>query len=1158
VWSAAVPAGSASRQLYVNGREMPIAQATPSQLGFSGGWRGSGTGYSLGSDTAAIAWFSGLTAAQIAQVEFDYPNGNGPWTESRCRVASLSGSTLIMDQPCWGDVTNRAFFSQASGGLPSMSTSMMPALIENARSLLLRPGQWFLDSGADRLFYWPLGGQRPAGLDVELPRLETLVQGAGTLANPLHDVTFSGLQFSYATWNDPSRVAGFADVQSNLRMTGATNQGMCMFSTPAGSCPWGLLTQPRANVAFSASNDITLTGDRFVDLGGAGLSIMYGSSHNLVQGNEFTAIASTAMLLGCTADPTPINPDVTHFPNYATTNPDDPQVIKQNCTPDASAVAGDTIGTNEIISHNTVSDNLIHNVGTDYTSASGITLLFSQHTTISHNDLYDLPYTGITAGVIQGHVDNSSHPYNSLNINADNTISDNLIHDYLLTRNDGGAIYIEGHQAAYTYQADGTTIDSAATLGHGMQATGNVTYNKVGSSPAYYDDAGSEWINWHGNVAFALNGNSSQGGCQPTGHLWISDNYFSSGTQDYGCGPPVDSNVNGTTSIPSSPGPGDIPANLLSSAGLTAPYRSISTTLGPKGYYVSQPTTASPAQVLIAGEGFDQDTPVYFGNHRASDVHTLSQGFLVATVPAGADSTDVTVGKLVAAPVITDPANGSIGLPASYPVHGTGVAGNTVTVSDNGTEVCLSSVGADSTWSCNVTGAAAGRHVLTAVQVDGTGATSKPSTVVFIVGPPPASDRLNDTDPSFTDSGFSYSAGRGLGDYQDDVHYATANGSTVSLTFIGTGIKVFGEQSTDQGNIGVSIDGGSQQVVSTVPSDGQRHTNVAVYSTNGLTLGVHTIVVTKLSGQYMTFDGVEIAYHGGTIPPSVTVTPASPFVQPGQSTGVDVTVTNTSTYTLNSARLNLQAGAGWQVAPATVALGTLAPGATTTTHATVSAPTSNGSTAITATVTYTVAGFPYSADGTAKVSVPFADLADSFDNAGITDDTNTNAGDVDGSQSSYSAQALASVGITPGGTVTHGDSTFTWPAAATGQPDNTVASGQAITINRTGSTLGFLVTSTYGASSGQATVLYTDGSTHTFTLSAPDWYGTPPAGSDPAITAPYRNRPNNTQDHTPVNIYYQNETLDPTKTVADLILPDVSIGATAGIPALHVFAISLD
>jgi hypothetical protein len=162
VWSAPVAAGSNSRQLYVNGQEAPVAMASPARLGFSGSWSGSSTGYSISSDSAALAWFGSLSASQVAEVEFDYPGGNGAWTESRCRVASFSASakTLTMTQPCWTDVTARSSFAQ----------------------------------------------------------------GAGTPAAPVHDITFSGLQFSYATWNAPSTSSGFADVQSNLRMTGATTR----------------------------------------------------------------------------------------------------------------------------------------------------------------------------------------------------------------------------------------------------------------------------------------------------------------------------------------------------------------------------------------------------------------------------------------------------------------------------------------------------------------------------------------------------------------------------------------------------------------------------------------------------------------------------------------------------------------------------------------------------------------------------------------------------------------------------------------------------------------------------------------------------------------------------------------------------------------------
>jgi hypothetical protein len=133
------------------------------------------------------------------------------------------------------------------------------------------------------------------------------------------------------------------------------------------------------------------------------------------------------------------------------------------------------------------------------------------------------------------------------------------------------------------------------------------------------------------------------------------------------------------------------------------------------------------------------------------------------------------------------------------------------------------------------------------------------SASAISLGAPPAGERLNDTDPTITYSGFSYSANRGLGDFDNDVHYATANGSTATLAFTGTGIAVYGEQNTDQGNIGISIDGGTQQTVSTVPGDGQRHANVAVYAAAGLSPGSHTIVVTKLSGTYTTLDGFNIA-----------------------------------------------------------------------------------------------------------------------------------------------------------------------------------------------------------------------------------------------------------------------------------------------------------
>ncbi|WP_433887842.1 IPT/TIG domain-containing protein [Streptomyces sp. CA-111067] len=846
VWSARVPHGSASRQLYVDGAEAPVAQATPAALHFAGGWAGSSTGYDLSGDPAALAWFAALTPAQLAQVEFDYPAGNGPWTDSKCGVARMSGSSLVMDQPCWTDATDGAPFSDGSGGLPSMPASQMPATIQGARALL-GSGQWFLDTSQDRLYYAPRSGERPSAPDVELPRVETLLQGAGSLAHPLHDITFAGLQFSYATWNGPSAASGFADVQSNLHRTGANNQGLCTFSTPAGSCPWGALTQPLANVDFTAASDVTITGNRFADLGGAGLSFKYGGTHNLIEGNEFTQIASTALSLGCTYDPTPTATAAS--------------VIQDGCTPDPKAVAGDRVGTNEILDHTTVADNVIHAIGTDYRSACGITLLFSQHTTITHNDLYDLPYTGITAGVIEGHVDDADHPQNSTNINADNTISDNLIHDVMQVLDDGGAVYMEGHQAQYAYQPDGT-LDPRATLANGLHVTGNVAYNDGSQYNAFYDDAGSEWISFSGNVEFhPLTSIGAQGGCSATGHFWVTGNFFSDAAGSYMCNAPVDSNVSGNTRIPASPGPGDIPDAALAGAGVTAGHQAPAAGL-PQADYISAVSqggaNSTGGQVLIAGSGFAPSTPVFFGGRPATDVRWLSHGFLIATVPAGADGTDVTVGTYVPRPQITAPANGTTGLAASYTVRGTGIAGATVTVTDGATG-CTAVAAASGAWTCVIEGASAGQHTLTATQTAKGGAVSKASAgLVVYVGTPAGAARLDDTDPSITYDGWDYSAGRGDGDYNNDLHYTQTDGKSLTSTFIGTGVKVLGEQYTDQGDISVSIDGGTPVVVSTVPADGARHSNVAVYTSPGLAAGVHTIVVAKVSGQYATFDGLEV------------------------------------------------------------------------------------------------------------------------------------------------------------------------------------------------------------------------------------------------------------------------------------------------------------
>jgi hypothetical protein len=188
---------------------------------------------------------------------------------------------------------------------------------------------------------------------------------------------------------------------------------------------------------------------------------------------------------------------------------------------------------------------------------------------------------------------------------------------------------------------------------------------------------------------------------------------------------------------------------------------------------------------------------------------------------------------------------------------------------------------------------------------------------------------------------------------------------------------------------------------------------------------------------------------------------------------------------------------------------------------------------------------------------PPAGLPGFLDNVGITDDTDPAAGNLDGAGSSFSAQALAAVQLTPGAAVSHDGVTFTWPDAAPGRDDNVVADGQTIGLPGTGQTLGILGASDYGTATGTGGITYADGSTQPFTVSFPDWWsGTSPPNGDILATLPYLNTPDGKQGQAD-SIYYIAVPLAPGKTVRTVTLPKISRTPAQGSPAMHIFALSI-
>jgi hypothetical protein len=186
----------------------------------------------------------------------------------------------------------------------------------------------------------------------------------------------------------------------------------------------------------------------------------------------------------------------------------------------------------------------------------------------------------------------------------------------------------------------------------------------------------------------------------------------------------------------------------------------------------------------------------------------------------------------------------------------------------------------------------------------------------------------------------------------------------------------------------------------------------------------------------------------------------------------------------------------------------------------------------------------------------YPSLAASYNDVGITADNNTASGNFDGGGASFSETALTNAGAGPGATVSAAGLSFTFPNASAGAADNTVAEGQTITLSGNRSTLGFLLSASYGPASGTGTVTYSDGSTQSFTLTAPDWFSTtPPSGGALAVSSAYQNRQGNTTYSGSGNIFAETVSLNSAKTLASVTLPPGGALA-AGTAAVHVFALA--
>jgi len=395
IWSAGAPPGLQTRQLYVNGMRATLA---------SGAVRGTvietSTGYKMFPNPLEAS--DGKPWPDASGVDFAYLASLGLWTNAICPVASVRGADITMAEPCWRNSTQRVDNYVGWGNLSR------PTYMENAYELLGKPGQFYLDHKTSTLYYVPRKGEDLSSptTDVEAPFLQTLVSGMGTRQQPIHDIMFANIDFAYATWMRPSTPEGFAEIQSNYTLTGPNAghvQGLCHYAH-GGTCPYGAWTQTPGNVEFGYDRNLSFLDDRFFHLGAAGLDLNDGSQNDTITGSVFTDISGNGIEVG---------------------NVDMPYAKGADQTSGVS-----------------LSDNYLYGFPVEYQGGCPIIVGYAANTLITHNQIDDVPYSGISIGW-GGWPDKYGHP-TQVNFSHNNTISWNNVFNFMQLLSDGGGIYTQG------------------------------------------------------------------------------------------------------------------------------------------------------------------------------------------------------------------------------------------------------------------------------------------------------------------------------------------------------------------------------------------------------------------------------------------------------------------------------------------------------------------------------------------------------------------------------------------------------------------------------------------------------------------------------------------------------------------------------------------
>lgn len=218
--------------------------------------------------------------------------------------------------------------------------------VQNALEELDSAGEWYLDQVAHKVYYQPKAGESMTSASVFAPVVETLLSVNGASGTQkAHDITFDGLVFEHGNWALP-KTTFIGGSQAEALYIAGPGQPVGSYNDEVPGTLW-----------LTNTEDVRFVNNVVRYSGNGGLHLRTGAESTTVTGNQFYNLTAAGIIVGRWKDHT---------------------------------VTADARTRNTVINNN-----VVHDTGDDFMQGTGISLINSYNSSVTHNLVFGTAYSGI-------------------------------------------------------------------------------------------------------------------------------------------------------------------------------------------------------------------------------------------------------------------------------------------------------------------------------------------------------------------------------------------------------------------------------------------------------------------------------------------------------------------------------------------------------------------------------------------------------------------------------------------------------------------------------------------------------------------------------------------------------------------------------------------